>query len=125
MRCGLDKAMLGKFQPFFDAVDKWRDQVFNFHTARDSVEGYERYTNGHIEAMNRCFHLIERARYKMDFPTLRAKAILKYGNFHPRGLLTTRMLTLESLLAPPEDLPELWDGIDLEALAQDAAAGTV
>lgn len=67
------------FGPIFSFMrhKKWRKEVFNYFDAR--------YTNGYVEAVNGLLDEISRAGRGYDLETLRAKALLKYGNVMPLG----------------------------------------
>lgn len=67
--------------------DRWRKFIFNYFD--------HRYTNGYVEAVNGLLDEISRAGRGYDLATLRAKALLKYGdvkhlheivNFSMKGL---------------------------------------
>jgi len=54
---------------------RWRKFIFNYFD--------HRYTNGYVEAVNGLLDEISRAGRGYDLETLRAKALLKYGNVVP------------------------------------------
>lgn len=64
-----------EWKKLMGTVHRWRNEIFNYFD--------ERYTSGGVERMNRSIADINRLANGMDFETLRAKAILRYGRFIP------------------------------------------
>lgn len=73
----LPKEMEQPFKPIisFMRQARWRRYVFNFFD--------HRFTNGYVEAVNGLLDEISRAGRGYNLATLRAKALLKYGDVKP------------------------------------------
>lgn len=73
----LPKELETAFKPLlsFMREKRWRRLVFNYFDAR--------YTNGYVEGVNSLLDEISRGGRGYDLETLRAKALLKYGNVKP------------------------------------------
>lgn len=59
------------FHPLVVSMRNWREPIFNYYDAR--------YTNGMVENLNGRINKINSLAYGMKFETLRAKALLRYG----------------------------------------------
>jgi transposase len=88
-----------ELRPFFKQVltmmSNWGGLIFNYYEAR--------YTSGTVERMNRSIDAINAAGSGYDFDTLRAKALLRYGNIIPLGDL----VNFDLMSVAPEDRQEL------------------
>lgn len=60
------------FAALITAMKNWQEPIFNYYDAR--------YTNGAVENMNGRINKINSLAYGMKFETLRAKALLRYGD---------------------------------------------
>lgn len=69
------KDQLADWRKLMGMVATWRKEIFNYFD--------HRFTSGMVERMNRSIGDINRAGNGMDFQTLRAKAILRYGDLAP------------------------------------------
>lgn len=106
------------FAPVMRIMKNWGVPIFNYYEAN--------YTNGLVENLNGRINEINRRGYGYDFDTLRAKALLRYGNLLP--LTASRMFHPMSL---PKDVDEaerymtqpMSHGIDLSTLTADLAVG--
>lgn len=67
------------FHPLVVSMRNWHEPIFNYYEAR--------YTNGLVENLNGRINAINAAAHGMKFETLRAKALLRYGNIIPAGKL--------------------------------------
>ncbi|WP_395395996.1 transposase (plasmid) [Novosphingobium sp. BL-8A] len=65
----------------FDQHSEWKPLMKMVQVHRDEIFGYfeHRYTSGKLERMNRSIADLNRAANGLDFPSLRAKALLRYG----------------------------------------------
>lgn len=69
-----------EWKPLMLMMQRWKKEVFNYFD--------HRFTSGRVERMNRSLADVNRAGNGMDFQTLRAKGLLRYGNLLPEGSLT-------------------------------------
>jgi transposase len=104
------------FKPVLTMMANWGGLIFNYYEARD--------TSGTVERMNRSIDAINAAGSGYDFDTLRAKALLRYGNIIPLGDLVNFELTSVA----PEDRAALVDtpvvrGFDPSTLGRALRAG--
>lgn len=120
-----------EWKPLMTMMQRWRKEIFNYFD--------HRYTSGVVERVNRSIGDINRAANGMDFQTLRAKAILRYGNLIPEDRFKHFFLEMgdavAALLAPylepdahlddDEDGGRvlLGSGVDLSTLIADLEAG--
>lgn len=68
-----------EWKPLMTTVQRWKKEVFNYFD--------HRFTSGRVERMNRSLADVNRSGNGMDFQTLRAKGLLRYGNVLPEGVL--------------------------------------
>jgi transposase len=110
------------FYDLVKMVDKWRVEIFNYFEFR------ERYNNGFVEALNGRLRRMYEASANMDFQTLRAKALLRYGEFYGKD-----DFKFYHLGEAPRKLwrryddgsgPNLGRGLDPDALVADLERGT-
>jgi transposase len=76
-RDGMPAELRTYFKPVLTMMRNWGRLIVNFYEAR--------YTGGAVERMNRSINAINVAGSGYDFETLRAKALLRYGNIIPLG----------------------------------------
>lgn len=107
------------FKPIlsFMREKRWRKFIFNYFD--------HRYTNGYVEAVNGLLDEISRAGRGYDLQTLRAKALLKYGNVKP----LIDIVAFDLMGVDPEDREEILTttighGFDPSTFAHDLRAGT-
>jgi hypothetical protein len=107
----------GPFKPLlsFMREKRWRQYIFNYFD--------HPYTNGYVEGMNGLLDEISRAGRGYDLWTLRAKALLKYGDVKP--LIDKYDFALR--LGDPETdrilATNVGHGVDLSTFANDLRAG--
>ncbi|WP_333702917.1 transposase [Sphingobium yanoikuyae] len=87
-----------------DRHKDWQDLMRTVARNRKEIFNYfdHRFTSGKVERMNRSIADINRAGNGMDFETLRAKALLRYGRMIP-----PEDFTYYCIDRPPAD-PEPW-----------------
>lgn len=113
----LPKEMEKPFKPIlsFMREKRWRKFIFNYFD--------HRYTNGYVEAVNNLLDEISRGGRGYDLETLRAKALLKYGNVKP--LIDIHDFSLR--LGDPETdrilSTNVGHGVDLSTFENDLRAG--
>jgi hypothetical protein len=108
------------FFPVLDTMENWHAEVFNYFDARG------RYSNGYVEAMNGRLRRMYDLCANLDFETLRAKALLRYGEFHDAGNFKFRRI-----VGPQngwrhqvhDDRDWICSGFEPEALFADLEAG--
>lgn len=108
------KAPFGKIFSFMREA-RWRRCIFNFFD--------HRYTNGYIEALNGLLDEINRSGRGYDLETLRAKALLKYGDVRRSGVV------YKSTSVGWDDEEDIYDdyighGISLSTFESDLRAGS-
>jgi transposase len=110
-----------EFEPAFKAIlsfmrnKRWHNLIFNYFDAR--------YTNGYVEGVNSLLDEIARGGRGYDLETLRAKALLKYGNVKPLIDLYDFKLTLGD---PETDIilsTTVGHGVDLSTFEYALKAG--
>lgn len=92
----LPKEMERPFAPILSFMKqrRWKPLIFNYFD--------HPYTNAYVEALNGLIDQINRAGRGYDLQTLRAKALLRYGNIRP--LIDEAAFDLMSLSPPEQDL---------------------
>ncbi|TXM96482.1 transposase, partial [Methylobacterium sp. WL64] len=82
------------FGPLFNTMEDWKGPIF---------AGFDdRYTTAFVESMNRRVKEINRDASGLSFAALRAKALLKYGEYHTKSDLVSFNLTLFPIGIKPE-----------------------
>lgn len=115
----LPKEFEAAFAPLlsFMREKRWRKLVFNYFDAR--------YTNGYVEGVNSLLDEISRGGRGYDLETLRAKALLKYGNVK----MLTELYAFDLNRIPIEDANEILStsighGVDLSTFEHDLREGS-
>lgn len=115
----LPPEMEGPFTPLlkFMKTKRWRPLIFNYFE--------HPYTNAYVEAVNGLVDQINRTGRGYDFDTLRAKALLRYGNVVP---LTDEVL-FDLMSVPVEERAAILEatighGVDLSTFERSVAAET-
>lgn len=112
-----------EFEPAFAPLlsfmreKRWRKLVFNYFDAR--------YTNGYVEGVNSLLDEISRGGRGYDLKTLRAKALLKYGNVK----MLTEIYAYDLLRISIEEANEILStsvghGVDLSTFEDDLRGGS-
>ena len=114
----LPSEMEKPFKPILSYMreKRWRRFIFNFFD--------HRYTNGYVEGVNGLLDEISRAGRGYDLATLRAKALLKYGNVKP----LIDEVAFDLMSADPEEreqilLTTVGHGVDLSTFERDLRDG--
>jgi transposase len=82
------------FRPLYKTMEDHKEQIF---------VGFEhRYTTAYVEGMNRRVKEINRDANGLSFKSLRAKALLKYGQYHTRADLVSFKLEIFTIAIIPE-----------------------
>lgn len=110
-----EKDQMADWKKLMTMVQRWRNEIFNHFD--------HRWTSGVVERMNRSVADINRASNGMDFQTLRAKAILRYGNLIPEERFRFYMLDAFSIDDDDDDTVLVGAGFDPSTLIADLEAG--
>ena len=109
------------FMPAVQTVRDWHNEIFNYFEFRN------RYNNGFVEALNGRLRRMHEAGPNIDYPTFRAKALLRYGRFYGKDDFEAH-----SLRGVPQNRwrryadregPNLSDGLDADAFFSDLERG--
>lgn len=107
------------FWPLLDTMENWHNEIFNYYDAKG------RYSNGYVEAMNGRLRRMHDLCVNLDFETLRAKAVLRYGEFHDAGNFRFRRVVgpRNGWRHQLHDRDWVSSGFEAEALFRDLEAG--
>lgn len=110
-----EKDQMSEWKPLMLTMQRWRKEIFNYFD--------HRFTSGVVERMNRSIADINRAGNGMDFQTLRAKAILRYGNLIHEDRFKMFFLSFDTLDEDDDDSVLMGSGFDPSTLIADLEAG--
>lgn len=109
------KNQMSEWKPLMLTMQRWRKEIFNYFD--------HRYTSGIVERMNRSIADINRAGNGMDFQTLRAKAILRYGNLITEQRFKMFMMEFSAMDEDDDDSVLMGSGFAPSTLIADIEAG--
>lgn len=110
-----EKDQMAEWKPLMTMVQRWKKHIFNYFD--------HRFTSGVVERMNRSIADINRAGNGMDFQTLRAKAILRYGNLIPEERFKLFFMDAFTMDDDDDDTVLVGSGFDPSTLIADLEAG--
>ncbi|MGE8128924.1 ISL3 family transposase [Methylobacterium sp. NPDC080182] len=96
----------------------WRTEIFNYWT-------HGRFTSAFTESMNANLKRINRYAKGLDFETLRAKAILRYGHYHTSSEIYEHRLPMGLTAQELDETLDarIWKGFSADTLARSLRAG--
>jgi hypothetical protein len=114
----LPKELELAFKPLLSFMNekRWRRYIFNYFD--------HPYTNGYVEGMNGLLDEISRGGRGYDLWTLRAKALLKYGDVKPLTDLYDFALDLRDPETDRILSTTVGHGVDLSTFERDLRAGS-